>query len=152
MRDRKFKFDRKEGCYKFDMMRTKGNKSGKSVCKLVFTSRSHWASYAFHSLSSHFIVNDGGSGDDDYTFAGVPHTGKIASFINDVLKVFHDKLDLYLMSHSNRHGAASVANIHPDISLTWIIERGDWVMDSVSTAFEYILGSSKADRSVARVL
>ncbi|KAL2631981.1 hypothetical protein R1flu_016667 [Riccia fluitans] len=57
-----------------------------------------------------------------------------------------------LISHFGHHGIVAVADANPSINVTWIIECGEWMMDRISTAFEYIFGNSRNDRKVAHVL
>lgn len=91
------------------------------------------------------------NGNEEYTFPTLPHDGHAAKHVNDLLKEFKYN-DFVLTSHSNRHGAAQKADSNQDVNINWIVQRGDWVLDSISTMFEYISGSTKGDRAVARAL
>jgi hypothetical protein len=74
------------------------------------------------------------------------------AYLNTILKVFGLIFMLVLTSHSCRHSAVDEANEHWQILIHWVIMRGDWVLDSISTFFEYASFSSKSDRKVARAL
>jgi hypothetical protein len=51
-----------------------------------------------------------------------------------------------LTSHSGRYEAASSADAHHNINVTWIIEGDEWVLDRINTVFEYIFDGPKSDR------
>ncbi|KAL3676916.1 hypothetical protein R1sor_026864 [Riccia sorocarpa] len=57
-----------------------------------------------------------------------------------------------LTSHSGWHGATAEADCNQTVNVTWIIERGEWVVDRNNISFEYIFGNSRNDMRVARVL
>jgi hypothetical protein len=74
------------------------------------------------------------------------------AYLNSILKRFGRLFNLDLTSHSARHSAVDEATEHWMILIHWVIMRGDWVLDSISTFFEYASFSSKSDRKVARAL
>ncbi|CEG47457.1 hsp70-like protein [Plasmopara halstedii] len=77
---------------------------------------------------------------------------QIAQYVNQMLKVHAEGLDGMFSSTSNWHGSTLHANSHPDVSVNWIFSRGDWVLDSISTMFEYLTGDLKYDRAAGQVL
>jgi hypothetical protein len=74
------------------------------------------------------------------------------AYLNSILKKFGEIFGIILTSHSCRHSGVDEASEHWQIVLHWIIMRGDWVLDGISTFFEYASFSSKSDRKVARAL
>ncbi|KAL3681304.1 hypothetical protein R1sor_024260 [Riccia sorocarpa] len=101
-----------------------------------------------------YLRNREVSAEDDHCYPDIPRGEKIASYINGVLRDFVNFTEkkVNLTSHSGRHGAAGAADGNSSINVFWIVERGEWIMDRINTAFEYIFGNSRNDRKVARVL
>jgi hypothetical protein len=52
------------------------------------------------------------------------------------LKEENQNGDISAASHSNRIGAATDADQNPNIQTSWIVQRGDGLMDRISKAFE----------------
>jgi hypothetical protein len=84
-----------------------------------------------------------------FTHMGATGPGK---YLNTILKRFGTLFGLVLTSHSARHSAVDIAGEHWMVLIHWVIMRGDWVLDSISTFFEYASFSSKSDRKIARAL
>ncbi|KAL2651514.1 hypothetical protein R1flu_019642 [Riccia fluitans] len=104
-------------------------------------------------MGSSFVLNQETFVDNDFCYPDISPGDKIASYINGILRDFvtTTQKTINLTSHSGCHGAAA-ADGNTSINLTWIVEHGEWMMDRISMAFEYIFGNSRNDRKVARVL
>jgi hypothetical protein len=57
-----------------------------------------------------------------------------------------------LQSHSLRRGAAQHVNSSAKIPIQWLCTRGNWMMDSLSKAFAYIITTLDDDKKVAKRL
>ena len=148
-------YDYNHQCLTMDMNRTKGSGLNRVSNYGVFLHRTCWKQCPIHALGAHFILNPPSS-NQDYVFESIQRE-RMSAYINSLLKSFKETADeeikgLNLTSHSARHGAASKADSDPQVNISWIIERGEWVLERLNTVFEYIGGVSSNDRKVARSL
>jgi hypothetical protein len=149
-------FDVNYGCLTIDMIRTKGATVNRQSNYGIFLNNGSWKYCPIHALGSHFILNPPLE-NSDFCFNGI-HKDRMSAyvkrFLDEFLKKAPESLKNQLITpHSFRHGGAQKSNADPKVSLSWIIERGEWVMDRVNTAFEYIIGgASTNDRKVGRSL
>jgi hypothetical protein len=79
--------------------------------------------------------------------------GQISAYVNRVLKsvVLNGRCQEYT-SYSLRRGPTSYAASHGGVTVHDIIIRGGWAMDSISTAFKYIVASETGDQRVALIV
>ncbi|KAL3677797.1 hypothetical protein R1sor_020753 [Riccia sorocarpa] len=154
LRNRFLDFSSSAGALLLDMIRMKGTKIGKPTRYSLFVHHDSWMKCVLHAMGSSFILNQETSKEDDYCYPDIPRGEKVSSYINGVLRDFTGSMKgrANLTSHSGRHGAAAEADCNQTVNVTWIIERGEWVVDRINIAFEYIFGNSRNDRRVARVL
>jgi integrase len=147
-------FDSENHCLNIYMQRTKGVHIGKRTPFAIFLHRDSWKSCPIHALSSQFLFMEDYINANDFIYDNIPRGDGVSKHINHTLKAFTTaaNVEANLTSHSSRHGAASAADSNHKINITWIIERGEWILDRINTVFEYIMGGSKNDRQVARVL
>jgi integrase len=142
------------GAIMVELTRTKGGRCGKSSKLAIFVQRNGWKRCALHCLGAALMTSSASADPKEHLLENVPRGEGVATYINAIFKAFlkASSLDLNLSSSSGRHGSAGMADSNADISITWIAQRGEWLLDRLCTAFEYITGSSSNDQKVARVL
>jgi hypothetical protein len=146
-------FEEGTGAMIITLLRTKQNTAGLTSPKAVFVHRTNWMICPFHALACYLITNH--PNENEFLFSTIQNCQGPSSYVNQFLNQFSKEIrlsQLLLTSHSNRRGPTTEANAHPGISVQWLVERGDWTLDSISTMFEYITGTSKTDRAVGRAL
>jgi hypothetical protein len=102
-------------------------------------------------LAATALCSSTGQAANAKVFKSMGTTGP-GKYLNSILKRFGELFNLDLTSHSARHSAVDEANEHWMVMIHWVIMRGDWTLDAISTFFEYASFSSKSDRKVARSL
>lgn len=99
-------------------------------------------------LACHALLNSCTFEDRVYT----AEPTKISSYMNAFLKRLGDRLGLALSSHSCRHSAVGFCCSHFQVLIHWVIQKGNWVLDSLNTFFEYLAFSARSDIYVSRIL
>ena len=152
------RMDSANQCLVVNLIRTKGVKIGRPTGLGLFIRRNSWMHCPMHTIGSYFMLHPMLQSENKYWFPDLADKS-VSSYVNAELKAFKMSLpeeephsQMNITAHSSRHGSAQAANSNPSINVTWIIERGEWTLDRLNTAFEYLFGSSRNDRKVARVL
>ena len=57
-----------------------------------------------------------------------------------------------LTSHSGRRGAAQEVDLHKDIPISTLVDRGGWSVDAIHRVFTYVTKNSKGDTMCARAV
>jgi hypothetical protein len=151
-------YDWANHCLVANLIRTKGAKVSRISGLGLFIRRDTWMHCPVHTIGSHLMQHPmlESESQHGYWFPDLANKN-VSTLINNELKAFRnslpaDEAQLNITAHSSRHGSAQAANANPTVNVTWIIERGEWALDRLNTAFEYIFGSARNDRKVARVL
>jgi hypothetical protein len=138
-------------CVIVALFRTKGNKTARPQNLSVFPHASRYADCPIYCLAATALCSSTGQAANAKVFKSMGTTGP-GKYLNSILKRFGELFNLDLTSHSARHSAVDEANEHWMVMIHWVIMRGDWTLDAISTFFEYASFSSKSDRKVARSL
>ena len=129
------------------MTRTKANADGHTQHLSLLPHADTWMLCPLMALACHCLMN---SHSQDRIYSADPK--KIASYMNAFIKQLGQYQGLDLSSHSCRHSGVGFCCSHFQVLVHWVIQKGDWVLDSINTFFEYLAFSSKSDMYVSRIM
>ena len=145
-------FDSNARCLALDWAQSK---TGKEKTCNIFPHRNDFKVCPFHALFCYFVSTGHRSSTSPFVFDEM-QGAKPGSHVNAAFHYFYEKSNLAftiqqgLTAKSLRTGSCNV--IAECVGLNAAIHRGDWSMEQICAAFEYLTNTSESDKKAGRAL